>query len=402
MSKSAATRPRGRNCAVTDVAFARYLQAQGLAPSTIGRTRGYMRYAARWTAQRGWSLQSFQREQLFSFFRRSVVRRWRPHARKHYRAALGWWLKYLGRYHFKEPAYPWLPLLGDYLLFLAAHRGFAPRTCAVQRIAIHALLKWLFGTGEPDWTRIRPPDIWRYAQQFRRGRAPGTLNQELTRVRLFLRFVLMRGAVVEPLIHAVPRFANYGQAPRIEPLTDAQRRQLLACFDRSTPVGTRDYCLTLCMVDLGLRPGEVSRLLISDIDWSRHILNVPPTKTDRGRQLPIPVRVAKVLRHYVRQARVATTSERLFIRAGKRHPGSPLKSRDLAWVMTCAYRRCGFPATWHGTYRLRHTFATRLHARGVDLKQIADLLGHRYLQTTAIYAKVDLIGLRALAVPWPF
>jgi len=71
------------------------------------------------------------------------------------------------------------------------------------------------------------------------------------------------------------------------------------------------------------------------------------------------------------------------------------------WALTRAYRRCGFPKGWQGGYRLRHTFASRLHARGADLKQIADLLGHRHLQTTTLYAKVDLIGLRDLALPWP-
>jgi integrase len=66
-----------------------------------------------------------------------------------------------------------------------------------------------------------------------------------------------------------------------------------------------------------------------------------------------------------------------------------------------AYRRCGFPSSCSGLYPLRHTFATRLHARGVGLKQISDLMGHGHLHTTTLYAQVDLVGLRALALPWP-
>ncbi len=78
-----------------------------------------------------------------------------------------------------------------------------------------------------------------------------------------------------------------------------------------------------------------------------------------------------------------------------------MDSRAIRKVISHAYRRCDFPPEWNGSYRLRHTFATRLHARGADLKQIADLMGHRHLQTTTIYTKVDLNGLRALALPWP-
>jgi site-specific recombinase XerD len=70
-------------------------------------------------------------------------------------------------------------------------------------------------------------------------------------------------------------------------------------------------------------------------------------------------------------------------------------------AMHRAYQRCGFPQGWCGSHRLRRTFATRLYVRGVDLKQIADLLGHRHIVTTTRYAQTDVTGLRALAQPWP-
>jgi len=67
--------------------------------------------------------------------------------------------------------------------------------------------------------------------------------------------------------------------------------------------------------------------------------------------------------------------------------------RALATVVGCEHQ--------NGTHILRHTVATRLHRAGADLKQVADLLGHRSIDTTAIYAKVDLERLSAVAMPWP-
>ena len=70
-------------------------------------------------------------------------------------------------------------------------------------------------------------------------------------------------------------------------------------------------------------------------------------------------------------------------------------------AMRRAYGRAGFPAEWTGTHLLRHTAASRMHQRGVPLKSVADVLGHRSIDTTAIYTRVDLPALRTVALPWP-
>jgi len=66
-----------------------------------------------------------------------------------------------------------------------------------------------------------------------------------------------------------------------------------------------------------------------------------------------------------------------------------------------ALKRAGIDAPIVGAYVLRHTVATRLVRRGTRLKEIADFLGHRDLDTTTIYAKLDLPALREVALPCP-
>jgi integrase/recombinase XerD len=398
------------NLALVDGAFTAYLRTLRRAPRTIGHIRWAVRHAAWWLACRHRSLVSLRPEELSAFLHDSAARCWGSYTHEHYRVGMHWW------FHFRHPirdpgyrlrrphdliAYPWQSWVDDFIQFLVQHRGLAQRTLIGYRDVVRSFLIWHFGMRRADWQSVVVRDIWRYARCFGRGRKPATLNHDLRYLRRFFVFLEMRGACSPQLAHAVPRFWNFGQASTLDTLNDRQRRTLLACFRRRTAEGLRDFCLATCMVDLGLRPIEVASLTLQSIDWSRHVLSVPPTKTDRGRQLPLVERIATALKTYVDRNRPQTDSTRLFVHHGEHHAGDGMDSRAIRRVISLAYRRCGFPAEWNGSYRLRHTFATRLHARGADLKQIADLLGHRHLQTTTIYTKVDLNGLSALALPWP-
>lgn len=387
------------NFALIDGAFVTYLRERGFPRRTICHTRWAIRHAAWWLACRRRKLTTLHPRDLAP----SITPSWQPSSRSCYRTGLGRWFRFRnpGCIPF-QPAptsYPWQAWLDNFDQFLFQHRGLAPRSRMGHLKCARAFLIWQFGQAPADWPRVTTSHVWRYARQFTRGRKASTLNQDLCYLRRFFNFVRMRGACSSQLAQAVPRFCNFGQAARREALTDAQRRTLLASFDRRSSEGVRNHCIALCMVDLGLRPMEVTRLSLADIDWGRNVLAVPSTKTDRGRQLPLVPRMAAALRVYVQHHRPSAQSDRLFVYHNTWFVGQAMRSRAIQQIISAACKRCGIDQG--SSYRLRHTFATRLHARGADLKQIADLLGHRHLQTTTIYAKVDLNGLRALALPWP-
>jgi integrase len=160
--------------------------------------------------------------------------------------------------------------------------------------------------------------------------------------------------------------------------------------------------MILCMLDLGLRGGEVIGLRLPDVDWKARRLNVRVTKTGRGRQLPLPAHLLEALQDYISTGRPQNASfDHVFLRHPRRR-GYPLSRSVLKAMVRWAYNHCGFPSTRSGTHRLRHTFAYRLHQRGVDMKPIADLLGHRRLDSTNLYTQVDLKALRQLARHWPW
>jgi site-specific recombinase XerD len=301
-----------------------------------------------------------------------------------------------------SPPAPWQRWLDDHLRFLADHKGIVATTLRARRLTVSVYLTWQFGQRPADWSRVGPKDIIAYARELAASELRrNTLKGRLSALRQFLRFVVIRGATIPALVDAVPSVSTHGQSPtRPAVLTEEQRRKLLRSFPRCTPVGRRNYAMTICMIDLGLRISEVIALRLSSVDCKQHLLTVPAVKNGRGRTLPLPRRVEVALVAYIQKSRPESDCSQLFLSDPKRR-GTALSVGAARHHVIRAFRRCGFPESWGGVHRLRHTFASRLHTHGADLKQIADLLGHRELETTNLYAQVDVRDLRALVQPWP-
>jgi site-specific recombinase XerD len=382
--------------------FADHLRARHYAPLTVDHYQRHMVRVACW-------LREHRRHPTLSELTRRMVPRLlaqvlpcrSQETRMNYRKAVFHWLRFKGRY--SEPVVrPWASWLIDYLQFLRTHQGVGQSTLEFNEDNAKAFMQWQFGTGQANWSQVKPTDLWSFARDHIRGVKPSTGKARLGYVRRFLRFVHLKGACGPQLAAAIPKVAICGGPRRPEILTRQQRCKLLASFERTTPESKRNYAMILCMLDLGLRGGEVMGLRLQDIDWQARWLNVRVTKTGRGRRLPLPAQVLEALRDYVKTGRPQNTPfDHVFLRHPHRR-GYPLSRSVLKSMVRLAYRRCGFPPTWSGTHRLRHSFASRLHQRGVDMKPIADLLGHRRLDSTNIYTQVNIEALRALAKPWPW
>jgi integrase len=179
-----------------------------------------------------------------------------------------------------------------------------------------------------------------------------------------------------------------------------QLHTFLGLFDRSTPAGRRDYAMALCQTDLGFRVGEVAALKLDDIDWRGGTIRILAGKTRRGRVLPLTDGVGQAIADYLRHGRPATLCRHVFVRHTV-PPGTPVTRHLISHVFRRAFARVEGCENWKGTHVLRHTAATRMYSRGANLKEIADILGHRSLSTTAVYAKVEPTRLATVALPWP-
>jgi len=219
-----------------------------------------------------------------------------------------------------------------------------------------------------------------------------------TALRSFLQYARYRGDVVLDLAAVIPSVASWSMAaiPRAIP-PDAVRR-LLASMRRRTAIERRDYAVVVLLADLGLRAGEVAGLQLDDLDWSGGQVRVGG-KGGHWSALPLPVRVGEAISAYLRHGRPQSPSRHLFLRA--KPPYSGVRSAAITAIVGRALRHAGVQAPTSGAHQFRHALATQMLRRGASLREIGDVLRHRRIQTTTIYAKVDLGALRPLALPWP-
>jgi len=290
--------------------------------------------------------------------------------------------------------------LRDFRAYLIDICGLSESTCTSRLRYAGEFLGEMFKARRIGLRNLEPHAVMEWVARRSQRCKPGTAGVIASCVSSYLRFCQFRGLIDERLLHAVPAIPRRRLIDVPRYLDDEDLQRFLCCFDTSTPVGCRDHAMALCMVEMGLRAAEVARMRLRDIDWRQSILHIRETKGARERALPLPHRPGRAIARYVRQGRPRTTGKSLFVRHSV-PLGTPLTPELVRGAMRRAYARVGLPPQWCGTHLLRHTAATRMHQRGASLKEVADVLGHRSIDTSVIYTKVNLPALKTVALPWP-
>ena len=215
-------------------------------------------------------------------------------------------------------------------------------------------------------------------------------------LRAFLRFCFVEGLVQIDLSQAALPVTGRRRSSLPRGIGTDQAQALLDSCDRRTAIGRRDLAVIITLLRLGLRRGEVAGMRLEDINWRAGEL-VVVGKGGRLDRLPLPSDVGEAIAAYLTRGRPACDRRQVFLRA--RAPFEPIAAGTVASTVRRACRRAGMAEV--GSHRLRHTAACQMVAAQVPLTEIAQVLRHRNLQSTAIYARVDLDRLRALAQPWP-
>lgn len=227
-------------------------------------------------------------------------------------------------------------------------------------------------------------------------RRTGSGARSLTsKFRPFLRFLHVSGLVAAPLVWAVPRAATQRGRSLPRGLEPVIVTRLLSSCDRRRLLGQRDYAILLLLVRLGLRAGEVAAMTLEDVAWRRGEVLIHG-KGNRQDVLPLPVDVGEAVVSYLRR-RGRDEIPAVFVNV--RAPRGPLTRSAIKSIVRRACERSGVPVI--SPHRLRSTAATGMLAGGASLAEIAQVLRHRDVKTTAIYATVDRARLRPLARPWP-
>jgi integrase/recombinase XerD len=233
-----------------------------------------------------------------------------------------------------------------------------------------------------------------------RTMSPRYAQGMVSALRSICRFLRQRGAIDHDLAAAMPSVSDWRLATIPKYLNPEEVERVLETCDRQTAVGRRDYAILLLLARLGLRAGEIIALELDDIHWRAGEILVRSSKRLPQDQLPLVAELGDALATYLRRDRPPHITRHVFLctRAPRRGFANP---STVSAIVRRALARAGLSPMLKGAHLFRHSLATRMLRHGASLPEIGVVLRHRTVQTTEIYAKVDLDGLRALAQPWP-
>jgi len=278
-------------------------------------------------------------------------------------------------------------------------RGLSPGTRRQRASIIGRLLRRKFADRPLDIPGLRPEDVRRFlADQLDARQTPSNASKLASALRSYFRYRTTCGDQVGGLTAVITNPVHWKLASLPRALKPDEADRLLQSFATVRRSPKRGYAIVRCALDMGLRAGEIARLLISDVDWRAGTVTLRGTKSLRQDILPLPVETGLALADYLQHERPHTGNPAIFLRCqGGRD--QPITSMAIQKVIKRAGRRIGL--MHFSAHALRHTLACRLVENGSSLKEVADVLRHRSLNTTLIYAKLDTPKLSAVPLPWP-
>jgi site-specific recombinase XerD len=376
-----------------------WLVGQGYRPETVRNMLKELGQVGRWLCVEGLEVEQLDEQRIAAFVaaRRAAGYRRVPGPRA--MAPLLSYLRTVGVVaDAPRVATPVGGLLAQYRSWLVGVRGLAPSTVlryentARRFLTQQAVVDGVFA---PAGLTGRDANVFllRECARVSAGSAKGRVAE----LRSVLRFLYLQQVTPLRLGMAVPPVGGWRLAtlppPAMSP-TEVQR--LLDTCDRESMTGIRDYAMMMLVARLGLRSIEVARLELGDVNWRAGEL-VVRGKARRRDRLPLPAEVGEALVAYLSSGRNPADEVHLFLTC--RAPRGPIRPDLVGDVVERACIRAGLSKV--GPHRLRHALAGELLRQGAGLVAISQVLRHRDLATTALYAKVDLGALRQVAQPWP-
>ncbi len=383
--------------------FGAYLAACGYAGGTIQSQRKLLGHFNEWLIRRRCAIHQLNDELVAAFLKR-CTRRGRLH-----RGDANTLRQFLIHLQTRGVLPPLATVVDDspvgqlrreYAQYLTAERGLAPVTVSSYVDVLGRFLGDQFGDSPLDFGALTVSTITTFVIRQARTMSPRYAQGIVSALRSICRFLRQRGAIDRDLAAALPSVSDGRLATIPKYLNPEEVERVLQTCGRHTAVGRRDYAILLLLARLGLRAGEIIALELEDIRWRAGEILVRSSKRLPQDRLPLVADVGDALATYLRRDRPPHATRRVFLctRAPRRGFGNP---STVSAIVRRALARAGLSPALKGAHLFRHSLATRMLRHGASLPEIGMVLRHRAVQTTEIYAKVDLDTLRALAHPWP-
>lgn len=294
---------------------------------------------------------------------------------------------------------PYTWLLDPYLRHLRTERGLSVKTIVYHGKYLDSFLGGMGHKVERKRLKAMKPGMVESSVRdlFRTSTAnPGSLAGVL---RQFFRYCATHRYTPADFSGLIPPVRTYRHASLPKGMEDSALETMLKAIPKDTPFGARDYAIIILMMAYGIRGISVAQLLLEDIDWPHSRIRIRAQKGGKEVVVPLLEAVGEALIKYLRHRPAGTPHREVFL--GLKAPFRSLDGGAISIIVQRHLKKAGVKVPGSGTRTLRHSWAIRALADNSAIKSIADVLGHRYIDTTFIYAKADLNSLREVAMPWP-
>ena len=300
-----------------------------------------------------------------------------------------------GRYRYlSDPFADSAPRFFD---FLRRDRGLREATIVQYQHHLRRLEGHLRQTGTPSLADLSPTVLTAFVTKAGKSLDPRSVQSLCSILKTFLRYLHQTGVLRRDLTQVVESPRRYRLAELPRSISQEEIQRILKAVDRRSPTGKRDYAILLLLSTYGLRAREAAALRLEDIDWQRDRLHVRGRKAGHSAVYPLVPAVGEALLDYLRQHRPRSAGRALFFRALAPH--TPMSWQAVSLRTKHYLHKAGIkvprPRSHH---TLRHTFVQGLVDAHLPFKTIGDFVGHRTLDATAVYAKVNLEALREVAL----
>jgi site-specific recombinase XerD len=293
---------------------------------------------------------------------------------------------------------PYTWLVESYTRHLRVEVQIAERSIKRSITQVSALLDTLGGKARRERFKTLNAEFIEASvkEQLQSSTDPYDLASSLRR---FLRYCWLKRWTRDDFSGLVPLVRRYRHASLPKGMEDSALELMLKAIPRNTEIGARDYAIVVLLMAYGIRGISAAQLLLEDMDWQRSRIRIRARKGGKEVVLPLMQAVGEALMQYLQYRPAQSPWRQVFLNA--RAPYGPLDSGGIAMIVRRCLTLAGIKLPGSGVRTLRHSWAIRALAHDIPIKAIADVLGHRYIDTTFIYAKADLKSLRQVAMPWP-
>ncbi|MGI6252603.1 MAG: tyrosine-type recombinase/integrase [Aminivibrio sp.] len=273
----------------------------------------------------------------------------------------------------------------NFLAFLLLERGLSPNTADAYGRDLRQWAAFCEGIGANPLPP-RQDDIFLFQRHLAMSdKSAATKQRIMAAMRTWMRYLSQEGLMEEDMrLPSLP--SRERTLPRI--LSEGELERLFQACSGPGPLDLRDRALFETAYGCGLRASELCTLDIGDIDFSAKTLRAMG-KGQKERIIPFLGQVTERVAAYLEKGRPALLRKpvnALFLTKS----GNPIKREDVWRTLRKRGRAAGIPVSRLHPHVLRHSFATHLLRRGMDLRAVQELLGHSSISTSEKYLHFDL------------